>query len=92
MRYNFRNAFPLALLCFPMLALAGNQVEEQLSASARASLQASIAERAVPVLSFGSGSENAHKWIFEMSGRLQRRIPDRKTRTSCGSRPLRIAS
>jgi soluble lytic murein transglycosylase-like protein len=47
----------------------------------RASLQASIADRAVPVLSFDSGSENAHKWIFEMSNRLQRRIPDRKTRT-----------
>ena len=77
-----RNAIALlTLLCFPMLALAGNQLEERLSDSARASLQASIADRAVPVLSFQSGSDNAHKWIFEMSNRLQRRIPDRKTRT-----------
>ena len=76
-----RNVFALALFCFPMLAAAGNQIEERLSDSARASLQASIADRAVPVLSFNSGSENAHKWIFEMSNRLQRRIPDRKTRT-----------
>ena len=76
-----RTFFTLALLCFAALALAGNQVEERLSDSARSSLQASIADRAVPVLSFDSGSDNAHKWIFEMSARLQRRIPDRKTRT-----------
>ena len=63
-----------------MLAFAGNQLEERLSDSARSSLQASIADRAVPVLSFDSGSDNAHKWIYEMSERLQRRIPDRKTR------------
>jgi soluble lytic murein transglycosylase-like protein len=71
----------LALFLLPLLASAGNQIEERLSDSARASLQASIADRAVPVLSFQSGSDNAHKWIFEMSNRLQRRIPDRKTRT-----------
>jgi soluble lytic murein transglycosylase-like protein len=76
-----RNVFALAIFSFHMLAFAGNQVEERLSDSTRASLQASIADRAVPVLSFKSGSENAHKWIFEMSNRLQRRIPDRKTRT-----------
>ena len=76
-----RNVFALALFFFHMLAFAGNQVEEKLSDSTRASLQASIADRAVPVLSFASGSENAHKWIFEMSSRLQGRIPDRKTRT-----------
>ena len=69
----------LALPCLCLPALAGNQVEERLSDSARSSLQASIADRAVPVLSFDTGSDNAHKWIFEMSARLQRRIPDRKT-------------
>ena len=71
----------LAFICLALPALAGNQLEERLSDSARSSLQASIADRAVPVLSFDSGSDNAHKWIFEMSARLQRRIPDRKTRT-----------
>lgn len=81
-----RHPLALALLFLPLLCLAlpahaGNQVEERLSDSARSSLQASIADRAVPVLSFDSGSDNAHKWIFEMSARLQRRIPDRKTRT-----------
>ena len=81
MRYNCGNAYALALFFLPLPAFAGNQLEERLSDSARASLQASIADRAVPVLSFQSGSDNAHKWIFEMSNRLQRRIPDRKTRT-----------
>jgi len=76
-----RHVVALALFCLPMAAFAGNQVEERLSDSARASLQASIADRAVPVLSFQSGSDNAHRWIFEMSNRLQGRIPDRKTRT-----------
>jgi soluble lytic murein transglycosylase-like protein len=71
----------LPSLLAPLPAAAGNQIEEKLSDSVRASLQASIADRAVPVLIFDSGSENAHKWIFEMSNRLQRRIPDRKTRT-----------
>ena len=71
----------LVFLLISLPASAGNQIEERLSDSARASLQASIADRAVPVLSFQSGSDNAHKWIFEMSNRLQRRIPDRKTRT-----------
>ena len=71
----------LALLCAAPLARAGNQIEEQLSASTRASLQAAIADRAVPVISFDSGSENAHKWLYEMGKRLQPRMPDRKTRT-----------
>ena len=81
MRYNLRNAYALAFFFLPLPALSGNQVEERLSDSTRASLQASIADRAVPVLSFHRGSENAHRWIFEMSNRLQKRIPDRKTRT-----------
>jgi soluble lytic murein transglycosylase-like protein len=76
-----RNSLALVFSLFPLFACAGNQLEERLSDSARASLQASIADRAVPVLSFQSGSDNAHKWIFEMSNRLQRRIPDRKART-----------
>jgi soluble lytic murein transglycosylase-like protein len=61
-------------------ARAGNQDEEKLSDSARASLQASIADRAAPVLNFRSGADNAYKWLDEMSRRLERRIPDRKQR------------
>jgi len=74
-------ALALALLLAPLAALAGNQVEEKLSESVRSQLQASIADRGVPVISFDSGTENAHKWLYEMNGRLQSRIPDRKTRT-----------
>ncbi len=71
----------LVLLCAAPPALAGNQVEEKLSESVRAQLRGAIADRGVPVISFESGPENAHKWLFEMSKRLQSRIPDRKTRT-----------
>ena len=82
---RMKNAFMLgALVPALLLALpgvAGNQLEEKLSDSMRASLQASIADRAVPVISFDSGTENAHKWLYEMGKRLQDRIPDRKQRT-----------
>ena len=71
----------LAMLLAPLLALAGNQAEEQLADSVRSSMQASIADRAVPFLNFKSGPENGHKWLFEMSKRLEQRIPDRKQRT-----------
>ena len=70
---------PCLLLALP--ARAGNQAEEKLSDSMRASLQAAIADRAVPILLFKSGADNAHKWLSEMSARLERRIPDRKQRT-----------
>ena len=74
-------ALLLALLLGPLHALAGNQLEEQLADSVRAQMQAAIADRAVPTISFSSGTENAHKWLYEMGNRLQQRIPDRKTRT-----------
>jgi len=73
-------ALALVLLCAAPLARAGNQVEERLSDSVRASMQAAIADRAVPVLLFKSGADNAHKWLAEMSQRLEKRIPDRKQR------------
>ena len=71
----------LATLLAPLQALAGAQIYEQLSDSVRASLQASIADRAAPYLNFKSGPENAHKWVFEMSRRLLERMPDRKQRS-----------
>ena len=70
----------LALLCAAPSALAGNQIEEKLSDSVRAQLRGAIADRAVPVISFASGTENAHKWLYERGKRLQNRMPDRKTR------------
>jgi soluble lytic murein transglycosylase-like protein len=70
-----------ALLLAPFHAIGGNQREEALADSVRSSMQASIADRAVPYLNFKSGPENGHKWLFEMSKRLEQRIPDRKQRT-----------
>ena len=75
-----RAALLAALLVVALPAQAGNQDEERLSDSVRASLQAAIADRAVPVLLFKSGADNAHKWLSEMSRRLETRIPDRKQR------------
>ena len=75
-----KRAAALALLLLPLHALGGNQIEERLSDSVRAQMQAAIADRAVPTISFDSGAENAHKWLFEMGHRLQARMPDRKTR------------
>jgi len=71
----------IAALFLSPAAFAGKQAEEQLADSVRSQLQASIADRAVPFLNFKSGSENGHRWLFEMSKRLQQRIPDRKQRT-----------
>ena len=76
-----RRLLAVALLLASVQAAAGNQIEEKLSDSVRAQLQAAIADRCVPTISFDSGSENAHKWLYEMGNRLQQRIPDRKTRT-----------
>ena len=74
-------ALALGLLLPALTALAGNQAEERLADSVRASLQASIADRGVPVLLFKGGADPAQKWLYEMSNRLRERIPDRKTRT-----------
>jgi soluble lytic murein transglycosylase-like protein len=76
-----RRLLLIAALIASFQASAGNQDEERLSDSVRASLQAAIADRAVPVLLFKSGADNAHKWLSEMSRRLETRIPDRKQRT-----------
>ena len=71
---------PLLLALAVTPAQAGNQVYEELSASMRASLQASIADRAAPHLRFANSSD-AHKWLEEMHRRLRERIPDRKARS-----------
>ncbi len=76
-----KTALLLAVLLAPLHALAGNQLEEQLADSVRAQMQAAIADRAVPTISFPSGTENAHRWLYEMGNRLKERMPDRKTRT-----------
>ncbi len=71
-------ALSAALLC-PAAAVAGAQVYEELARSVRERLSAAIADKSVPELAFRD-QENGHKWIIEMSLRLERRIADRKER------------
>ena len=76
-----RKLAALFLLLSPLQASAGAQVYEPIADSVRAQLRGAIADRAVPTLEFKTGPENAHRWLYEMSKRLQHRIPDRKQRT-----------
>lgn len=63
------------LLSWSLLVQAGAQIEEPLSASVRAGLQKTVSDSAPPRLVFQSEIE-AQRWLMEMSGRLQKRIPD----------------
>jgi soluble lytic murein transglycosylase-like protein len=56
-------------------ALAGAQLYEPLSASARAKLSRAIADRPVDDAFFANKTE-AQAWLDEMSARLTRRLPD----------------
>jgi soluble lytic murein transglycosylase-like protein len=70
----------LAAIVLAPRAHAGAQVEESLSASVQASLQAAISDRAAPRLVFDSESDGS-AWLNEMSARLASKIPDSTTRT-----------
>ena len=67
------------LLCLPLLAHAGAQVEENLSASVLAGMQKAVSDAAPPKLVFASETE-AYAWLAEMSRRLAPRIPDKEFR------------
>jgi len=69
----------LSVLLAPLPALAGAQDYEELADSVRAALSAAIRDRAAPTLQFDDPADG-HKWLFEMSNRLSRRIPDRSSR------------
>ncbi len=71
-------AHGVALLC-PAAAVAGAQAYEELAASVRDRLSAAIADKSAPELTFRD-REDGHKWIMEMSRRLEKRIADRKER------------
>jgi soluble lytic murein transglycosylase-like protein len=66
-------------LLMPVPALAGAQIYEPLADSVQAALSAAIGDRAPPTLTFQS-EEDARNWLFEMSRRLAKRIPDRTVR------------
>jgi soluble lytic murein transglycosylase-like protein len=67
----------LALLSH--FAWAGNQAYEPLSTSVQAALHAAISDQATPFLAFDT-AEDAREWLDAMSKKLERRIPDRRTR------------
>jgi soluble lytic murein transglycosylase-like protein len=79
-----RRAFPTAAvlaaaLLYPACAGAGAQLYEELAGSVRNRMSAALADRSVGELVFRH-REDAHRWLFEMSRRLEKRIPDRKQR------------
>jgi soluble lytic murein transglycosylase-like protein len=74
-----RAAALTAALLFPAAAVAGAQVYEELAKSVRDRMSAAIADKSVPELTFRD-REDGHKWIMEMSRRLENRIADRKER------------
>ena len=72
--------FCLALALFaPLPVLAGAQIYEPLADSVRATLSAAVSDRPRATLNFRR-PEDAHRWLFEMSRRLAKRIPDREVR------------
>ena len=78
-RTGLQAAVLAAALVHAAPAAAGAQVYEELAASVRHSLAAALSDRSVPELAFRE-REDAHKWLFEMSRRLEKRVPDRKQR------------
>jgi soluble lytic murein transglycosylase-like protein len=68
-----------AVLAAPVAALAGAQIYEPLAESLRGRMSAAIADKSVPELLFRDRADG-HRWIFEMSRRLEQRIADRKQR------------
>jgi soluble lytic murein transglycosylase-like protein len=73
-----RFCLALALLA-PLPVLAGAQVYEPLADSVRAALSAAVSDRPPPTLNFRR-PQDAHRWLFEMSRRLAKRVPDRAVR------------
>ncbi|MEW6690558.1 MAG: lytic transglycosylase domain-containing protein [Pseudomonadota bacterium] len=73
-------ALAIAALLLPLQGWAGAQKREPIDPVVLATLTAQIADRAVPFFNFRRPND-AHKWIYEMSERLRKRIPDRKQRT-----------
>ena len=70
----------IAALLASTQALAGAQKREPIDPVVLATLSAQAADKGVEIFNFRDPND-AHKWIFEMSNRLQKRIPDRRERT-----------
>lgn len=74
-----RLGFLATLLLLAPAAWAGAQKYEPLAASVQAALHAAVSDRAAPEPRFDSIEEKID-WLTEMSRRLEKRMPDRKTR------------
>ena len=74
-----RNAIALVALLAPLQGLAGAQRNDPVDPVVLETLTARIADRAVPNFNFKNAND-AHRWTYEMSNRLQKRFPDRKQR------------
>ena len=82
MRLNTLSQKFISMLCLTLAcgisipaAWAGAQSEAALSASVRAVLQRAVADQAAPKLAFSSQQE-AQFWLFEMSERLKKKMPN----------------
>jgi len=69
----------LLLALLSPFAYAGNQIYEPLADSVRTALHAAISDQATPFLAFDT-VEEARPWLESMSKKLERRIPDRRSR------------
>jgi soluble lytic murein transglycosylase-like protein len=79
MRDLIRTVF-LAVFAFATAqALAGNQIYEPMSDSVRAALHKAVSDQTAPFLAFATPAD-ARTWLDAMSGKLERRIPDRRLR------------
>jgi soluble lytic murein transglycosylase-like protein len=63
----------------PLQALAGAQQYEPLADAVRQRLSTQVSDHAPATMHFKS-SADAQRWLAEMDGRLERRVPDRKQR------------
>jgi soluble lytic murein transglycosylase-like protein len=72
-------ALAIAALLLSLQAWAGAQKREPIDPVVLATLSAQIADKAPETFNFRNAND-AHKWLFEMSNRLQKRIPDRRER------------
>lgn len=76
MRDLIRRFFVTVLMLAAGHALAGKQLYEPMSDSVRAALNKAVSDHSAPFLAFSTVGE-ARAWLDAMSGKLERRIPDR---------------
>ena len=79
MRDLIRTIFVAVFALAAVQAPAGNQIYEPMSDSVRAALHKAVSDQSAPFLAFATPAD-ARAWLDGMSGKLERRIPDRRLR------------